>query len=161
MQRFLKYRRQSLPLLALLLLHATPAVANEELDRVYDRGTLVIETGGSGCYAFDVWLAISRPQQRRGLMHVRDLQDFAGMLFVYGEPGIRSMWMKNTYIPLDMLFIRDDGTVESIAAHTEPLSLRSVSSDGPVTYVLELNAGTAERLRIRPGSRVHLPEGIG
>ena len=64
------------------------------------------------------------------------------------------MWMKNTYLPLDMLFIREDGTVSSIVANTEPLSLRSISSEEPVTYVLELNAGIAERLGIVPGDRI-------
>jgi uncharacterized protein len=68
-----------------------------------------------------------------------------------------SMWMKNTYISLDMLFIRPDGTIARIAANTEPLSTRTVSSGEPVLSVLELNAGSAARLGIRPGDRVEHP----
>ena len=87
-------------------------------------------------------------------MHVRDLAANAGMLFVYTRAARLSMWMKNTYIPLDILFIRGDGSVSSIVSHTEPLSLKSISSIEPVTFVLELNAGTAERLNIGPESQV-------
>jgi uncharacterized membrane protein (UPF0127 family) len=78
------------------------------------------------------------------------------MLFVYREPAYLSMWMKNTFIPLDMLFVRADGSVASIAAHTEPQSERSIAADEPVRYVLELNAGTTARLGIVPGSRLFL-----
>jgi uncharacterized membrane protein (UPF0127 family) len=82
------------------------------------------------------------------LMFVRDMPPFTGMLFVYGDAGVHSMWMKNTYIPLDIAFIRDDGRISSIARNTEPLSLKSISSVEPVSYALELNAGVTERLHI-------------
>ena len=96
------------------------------------------------------------PRERaQGLMFRESLEPDAGMLFVYAEPDGRSMWMKNTYIPLDILFIRNDGTVSSVARHTEPLSLRSISSVEPVTLVLELNAGTTDRLKIGPGNQVY------
>jgi uncharacterized membrane protein (UPF0127 family) len=96
-------------------------------------------------------------QQRRGLMFVRDLPAFTGMLFAYPEPGPRSMWMKNTFIPLDILFVRADGAVSSVARQTEPQSLRSIASIEPVTYVLELSAGITESLGIDEQSRVLLP----
>ena len=85
-------------------------------------------------------------------MFVKELPATTGMLFVYEEDQIISMWMKNTYIPLDMVFVRADGTVASIARDTEPLSLRSVASSETVRFVLELNAGTARRLHIDEAS---------
>ncbi len=124
------------------------------LDATFDRSTIVIDADRHRCYRFDVYLADSAAQQRRGLMHVRELPRMTGMLFSYRGPGMRSMWMKNTYIPLDMLFIRKDGTVASIVAHTEPLSLAQITSSEPVVYVLELNAGVTEQLDIGSDSRV-------
>ena len=125
-----------------------------DLDAAFGKATMVISASSLACYRFDLWLARERPQQTRGLMFVRDLPADTGMLFIYDSPGRRSMWMKNTYLPLDMLFIREDGTVSSIVTNTEPLSLRSISSQEPVTYVLELNAGVTERLGIVPGDRI-------
>ena len=131
-----------------------PAYGPADLDEAFGKATMVISASSLACYRFDLWLARERPQQTRGLMFVRDLPDDTGMLFIYPEPGRRSMWMKNTYLPLDMLFIREDGTVSSVVSNTEPLSLRSISSEEPVTYVLELNAGITERLGIVPGDRI-------
>jgi uncharacterized membrane protein (UPF0127 family) len=76
------------------------------------------------------------------------------MLFVYADEDYRSMWMKNTYIPLDMLFARRDGGVSSIESDTEPLSEKSLRSAEPVTFVLELNAGTSTQLAIDEDSRL-------
>jgi uncharacterized membrane protein (UPF0127 family) len=87
-------------------------------------------------------------------MFVRDLPQFTGMLFVYDGSSTVSMWMKNTFIPLDMVFARRDGTVSSIVRNTEPQSLRSIASIEPVAFVLELNAGTTERLFIDESSRL-------
>ena len=141
-----------------LLLANGTSIADEALDRAFGRDSIVIETSGSACYEFDVYLALTPEQQRRGLMHVRRLPQFTGMLFVYGGDDVRAMWMKNTYIPLDILFIRSDGSVESIAQMTEPLSLRSIASGQAVRYVLELNGGVAEKLGIDSRSTVYLPE---
>ena len=94
----------------------------------------------------------------RGLMYVRYMPEFTGMLFVYRQQRVLSMWMKNTYIPLDMLFIRADGSIANIATHTEPLSLESVRAIESLNFVLELNAGVTERLGINTESRVHFPE---
>jgi hypothetical protein len=77
------------------------------------------------------------------------------MLFVYERPRTLSMWMKNTYIPLDILFIRADGSIANIAQHTTPLSLDSISAIEPLNFVLELNAGVTGRLRIDSDSVVH------
>jgi uncharacterized membrane protein (UPF0127 family) len=144
--------------LALVSLLATPAVADDELERAFERTSIVIEAADAACYGFDVYLAFTNEQQRRGLMHVRQLPRFMGMLFVYHSDDFRSMWMKNTFIPLDILFIRSDGTVSSVEAMNEPLTLTSIASVEPVRYVLELNGGLAAELGIDAGSIVYLPE---
>jgi len=134
--------------LILALLLSGQSYTGDDLDSAFGTGTLVISASENACYHFDIWIATSNQQHARGLMHVRDMPDDAGMLFIYSEPRRLSMWMKNTYIPLDMLFIRQDGTVSSVVSNTEPLSLRSISSIEPVTFVLELNAGITDRLNI-------------
>ena len=133
------------------------SLGDDELASAFDQGSIIIEASENACYRFDVYLATSREQHLRGLMHVRELPEFSGMLFIYGAPSTQSMWMKNTYISLDILFIRADGTIANIETDTEPLSLSSIRSLGPVSYVLELNAGTATRLHIDDNSRVHFP----
>ena len=120
----------------------------------FPRSTLTIDTAG-GPKTFQVEVAANETQRGRGLMCRPSLGADQGMLFDFGTVGEVSMWMKNTLIPLDMVFIRKDGTVARIGARTVPLSLTVVSSDEPVLGVLELNAGTAERLGIKPGDRVH------
>ncbi len=114
---------------------------------------LVIETG-TGSHAFEVELAATEKQRRLGLMFRRKLAPNAGMLFDYVRSRPVAMWMKNTYIPLDMLFITADGRVVNIAKRTVPHSLKSISSAGRVRAVLEVNAGTADRLGIVAGALV-------
>ena len=114
---------------------------------------LVIESGGRS-HAFTVELAATEKTRRLGLMFRRRLAPDAGMLFDYVRPQPVAMWMKNTYIPLDMLFIAADGRVVNIARRAVPRSLRSIPSAGPVRAVLEVNAGTVDRLGIAPGAQV-------
>ena len=114
---------------------------------------LVIETG-TGSHTFEVELAATEKQRRLGLMFRRKLAPNAGMLFDYVRSRPVAMWMKNTYIPLDMLFIAADGRVVNIAKRTVPHSLKSISSAGRVRAVLEVNAGTADRLGIVAGALV-------
>lgn len=158
MSRFIARTGRALATVALLemLFLASPA-AGQDLDEAFARDAIVVVSSAGECYHFDVWLAVTRDQQRRGLMYVRDLPPFAGMLFIYPESEQHSMWMKNTFIPLDILFIGEDGGVSSIARRTEPLSLRSIASVEPVRYVLELNAGVTETLGIDEESRILLP----
>lgn len=139
---------------------AAPTHADDlpDIDEAFSKDILVIETADNGCFKFDVYIAVTNAQQQRGLMFVRYLPEWSGMLFLYQPAGIRSMWMKNTYIPLDILFARADGTVSSIESNTEPLSLKSISAIEPVGFVLELNAGTATRLGIEAGSRLVLEQ---
>ena len=119
----------------------------------FETSPLAIETA-DGRIDFTVELAISQAQMRQGLMYRRKMARDAGMLFVYGWPRPSSMWMKNTYIPLDMLFIDSDGRIVRIAERTVPQSLAVVSSGAPVRAVLELNGGSAARFGIAPGDRV-------
>lgn len=129
-----------------------PKIAS--LDEFFERDELVILNDDGDRLSFDIYLATSFEQQRRGLMFVRDLPEKTGMLFVYDDDSMRSMWMKNTYIPLDIVFARRDGSVSSVIHDTEPLSLQSLSSIEPVTYVLELNAGVARRYKIGAASQL-------
>jgi len=132
----------------------TTSAGVTSLDGDFDRSTLLIESDDGLQHTLDIYLAISFEQQRRGLMFVRKMPENTGMLFVYDETDYHSMWMKNTYISLDMVFARADGTVSSVIHDTQPLSLDSQASIEPVNYVLELSAGTARRLQIGPRSRI-------
>jgi len=103
---------------------------------------------------FDVELAVTERQQSQGLMFRRSMAANAGMLFDYGALKQIQMWMKNTYIPLDMIFIDSNGKVINIVERTIPESLIIISSRGRARAVLELNSGTASRLGIKEGDRV-------
>ena len=118
--------------------------------------TLTLLTAG-GATKIDIEVAASMDEQMRGLMYRTTLADTAGMLFPYDPPHELTMWMKNTYIPLDMVFIRPDGVVHRIEMRTEPLSETVIASGGPVAAVLELAGGAAERLGLKPGDRIDYP----
>ena len=137
-----------------LALLALPASGNEELDARFAKDVLLVEASRWACYRFDIYVAATDAQRSRGLMEVRDLPATTGMLFVYAGDRVASMWMKNTFISLDMIFARLDGTVSSVIANTEPQSLKSQSAIEPVAFVLELNAGTAAKLGIDENSRI-------
>ena len=126
----------------------------QSLEGDFDRGTLIIDSDDGLQHELDVYLAISFEQQRRGLMFVRKMPETTGMLFIYEDTDYHSMWMKNTYISLDLVFAREDGSVSSVIHEAQPLSLTSQASIEPVNYVLELNAGTARRLHIGNKSRI-------
>jgi len=87
-------------------------------------------------------------------MYVRKMPDDVGMLFVYEHPTMISMWMKNTYISLDMIFIGEDGRILSIASDTVPHSLATISSGKPAIGILEINAGISKKLGLAPGQVV-------
>ena len=111
----------------------------------------------SGVHVFAVELASTPQEQATGLMFRRELPEGRGMLFDFHHEQPTSFWMKNTYIPLDMIFIRGDGRILRIAENTVPLSEALVPSGGPVRAVLEVNAGMARKLGIAPGDRVAHP----
>lgn len=138
-------------LVALLLFVLASALAFSE---TFSTEPLTIRKADGTSAAFTVELAISADQRARGLMNRKEMAAERGMLFDFGLTRRVAMWMKNTYLPLDMLFIREDGTISRIAADTEPQSEAIIDSREPVHFVLELNAGTSARLGIAPGDRV-------
>lgn len=107
-----------------------------------------------GTYNLSVELAVNKVERARGLMSRKEMPPNAGMLFDFERNELVTMWMKNTFISLDMLFLDSFGTIVSITRDTQPQSLRQISSAGPVRGVLELNAGTVNRLGIKEGDRI-------
>ncbi len=113
--------------------------------------------GKTGVHVFSIEIAENDAERAKGLMYRKELLEGKGMLFDFKREQDVSMWMQNTYIPLDMLFIRGDGRILTIAENTEPMSTRIVSSGGAVRAVLEVIGGTVRKLGIAPGDRVAHP----
>jgi uncharacterized protein len=111
----------------------------------------------SGVHVFSVELAITDEERQKGLMFRRSLPESTGMLFDFKRDQDISMWMRNTYVSLDMIFIRADGRIQRIAENTETESDRIIPSGGPVRAVLEVVAGTAKKFGIAAGDRVASP----
>jgi uncharacterized membrane protein (UPF0127 family) len=153
-------RADGLAVLAILVgMVTTPAAALEPARLVagFPRGQLVLDTAGPRCLLIDTWFPGAPEQRAQGLMFVESLGEFEGMYFGSAAPAELVMWMKNTRLSLDMVFVRADGTVGRIAADTEPYSTRHIPSEGAVIGVLELNAGFARRWRVVAGTRVRSP----
>jgi uncharacterized membrane protein (UPF0127 family) len=119
---------------------------------VFSRLEIISASGKT--HIFKVELANTPESRNQGLMHRRSMSSDAGMLFDFGIENRVSMWMKNTLIPLDMLFIDAQGKIVNIAERTIPHSLESIPANKPVRFVLELNGGSASRLGIKPGDQV-------
>ncbi len=153
-----RHRLAGLTATVLLGLASGPAVSLEPSHLVtgFPRGQAVLETAGPRCLLLDVYFASTAAQRAQGLMFVEALPEFEGMYFGYDSPVELTMWMKNTVLPLDMLFIREDRTVGRIARNTPPFSTERITSGGPVVGVLELNADFARRWRVEPGTRLLL-----
>ncbi len=111
----------------------------------------------TGVHVFSVELVATEAERARGLMYRQELPEEHGMLFDFEREEPVAMWMHDTYIPLDMIFIRGDGRILRIAERTEPLSDRIIPSGGPVRAVLEVAGGTAKKLGIAPGDRIGHP----
>jgi uncharacterized protein len=124
------------------------------LAQAAETSPLTIDTT-HGPQRFSVELALTPEQMALGLMYRRSLAPYSGMLFVYPSERPVAFWMKNTFIPLDMLFIGADGHIRRIVMRTVPLSTIPISSVDAVRAVLEVNSGTADRLGIKPGDVVH------
>ncbi len=116
---------------------------------------LVIVTRDGASHVFDVEMATTDEQQTTGEMFRTKTTQGGGMLFDWGFPRASQMWMKNTLVPLDMIFINADGKIRSIAENTVPQSLAVIDSHGPVRATLEVAAGTTAKLGIRVGDTVH------
>ena len=144
----------AVPLVFSSLVEPSAAARPAHLLASFERSTGILETSRDQCLKIELYLANTPDQQRQGLMRIEYLGPNEGMLFRYPEAGLISMWMKNTYISLDMMFIRADGVISSIARHTQPESTRTVAAEEPVTMVLEVNAGFSDRKKIEPGNRL-------
>lgn len=152
-----KGRLAFVPFILLLLVgYQLPAVGEPQ---VLDKSELVLESGDRA-FRFEVELADEPEERRVGLMHRLEMSPAAGMLFDFGQNQPVSMWMRNTYVPLDMLFIDEQGQIVNIGHDTVPHSEEIVASDGPVRFVLEVSAGTSRLLGIKPGDIVR-HEAIG
>lgn len=152
-------RRSALGLLCLPLLLfvlSAPAAAQsgpiEDLSN-FPQTSLAIESGKSR-HDFTIWVADTPQREEQGLMFVRELPANRGMLFPLRAPRTMSMWMKNTYIELDMVFIGTDGRVSKIVERAVPQSLTTIDSGGPISAVLEIRGGEAARLGVHTGDRV-------
>jgi hypothetical protein len=148
-ERFGRAAAVALLLALAVLVSRTPALAA-------DPDTLEI-VSKTGVHVFTVELAVTDEQRAHGLMERRSLPEGQGMLFKFEPDQNILMWMHNTYISLDMIFIRGDGRILRIAENTTPLSDRTISSGGPARGVLEVIAGTARKLGLAPGDRVAHP----
>lgn len=139
-----------------------PGIATADTEPLFQfpQSTASIHTAAGHDVKFRIWTADRPNRQEQGLMFVRDMDDHAGMLFIFQGSQQITMWMKNTYLSLDMLFLDEQGRIDFIALRTKPLSLDLIQAPRPVTAVLELKGGITERLGIHIGDRV-LAEGLG
>jgi uncharacterized membrane protein (UPF0127 family) len=147
--------RRSFWLLPLLLLVASGGLAVAQLAQFPTAELTVVTAGGS--HKFTVELATTPAQMEQGLMFRRSLAPDSGMLFDFKTPSMATMWMKNTLIPLDMLFVDEHGRIVNIAERAVPESTDTIAAAAPVRAVIELNGGTVARLGIRPGDQVVFP----
>jgi uncharacterized membrane protein (UPF0127 family) len=150
----------ALAVLTAALFSPATALADAEPLFQFPQSTASIRTAAGHNVKFQIWTADRPNRQEQGLMFVRDLDNHAGMLFIFQGSRAISMWMKNTYISLDMLFLDEQGRIDYIAPRTKPLSLDLIQAPRPVTAVLELKGGITERLGIHIGDKV-LAEGLG
>jgi len=144
---------------AAVVAFAAIPLAGAEL-ATFKHSSLTIDTA-SGSHHFSIELALTPAQQEQGLMFRRSLPPDAGMLFDFGEARGASFWMRNTLIPLDMLFIDADGHIADIHERAVPLSEDPIDSKVPVRAVLEVNGGTVSRLGIKRGDRIVHPAFAG
>ena len=142
-------------LVTLLIAFAVPAHADTaEPLSAFPHDVLAVATPDARMHRFNVWIADSDRRRAQGLMFVKELDPTQGMLFVYTSSQHVAIWMKNTYIPLDIVFIRADGRIARITPDAKPHSLTTMESGEAVSAVLELPAGTAKKLNIHPGAIV-------
>ena len=138
------------------LMLAAVAARGQPADVQFKRSSLTIVTGGRDL-KFEVDLATNDAERSRGLMFRKQLGAYEGMLFDFYQEMQVSFWMKNTLIPLDMVFIAADGTVKHVHANAVPMSTDAIPSLYPVRAVLEINGGSAALLGIKPGDKVKHP----
>ena len=141
---------------ALFIALAAPAFAQTAKDDVVDFGApvpLAVVTADS-THTFQIERAITEDQQARGMMFRESMEADSGMLFEFAEPKIATIWMKNTPLPLDIIFVRSNGKILKIEHMAQPYKLRSASSEAVVAAVLELQGGRSKELGIMPGDLI-------
>ncbi len=152
-------------LAALLLAAASACTAAGTAERLagFPRGQVLIVASSQRCLLVEAWSAVTEAQRARGLMYVDSLGEFEGMYFGYPEPALITMWMKNTVLSLDMLFVGADGRIARVAARTTPWSEDLIRSGTPVVGVLEVNGGFAASWGVAAGDRLTVlqPAGAG
>jgi uncharacterized membrane protein (UPF0127 family) len=124
----------------------------------FPRETIVIETRSARRHSFDAWRADTPATRAQGLMFVREMRPDQAMFFVYEPPQHVAMWMKNTLLPLDMLFVDEAGCVAKAVRDARPGSLDTISADGQIALVVEFKGGTTKALGIEAGDRVLRPD---
>jgi len=147
-------------LVAVFALFLVPLARAQQQPLVTFKHDELTITGAGGAHKFQIELATDNAQREQGLMYRQTMAPDAGMLFLYDRSQPVAMWMENTYIPLDMLFIAADGHIVNIRQRAVPHSQENIGSAGPVKAVLELNGGTVSRLDIKVGDKVAGP-GLG
>jgi len=144
-------------IIGILLLYAAgtaDAIEPERLVRAFGQGQITLVTAAKGCTAVDVYIARSQEQRAQGLMQVSAMHRHEGMIFIYPGKRIISMWMKNTLIPLDMVFADEQGVIVHVHPDAVPHDTSIISSVAPAALVLELNAGSINTFGIAVGDRI-------
>ena len=149
-----------LPKILLLLSAIVATLFGPAPGRAAPAESLIVHAGGSA-YRFEIELATTPDQRERGLMYRKSLGANAGMLFMYPDEEPVAFWMKNTLIPLDMLFIKADGQIVHVARNAAPLDETPIASGQPVRAVLEINGGAADALGIKEGDTVEYKGAAG
>jgi hypothetical protein len=147
----------TLPLLLLLAGFAAAAAGARDALlplSMFPRERVAVETRSARRHLFEAWRAETPETRAQGLMFVKDLRPDQAMIFTYAPAQRAGMWMKNTLIPLDMLFVDESGCVVKVHERARPGSLETIAADTPVVLVVELAGGTAQTLGIGPGDRV-------
>ena len=139
--------------LAFFLFACDNSTSAQSVDLNNVRNLVIVSRDGKE-HVFQVEIALTQSEQAKGLMGRTEMDADKGMLFVFNGEAERGFWMKNTLIPLDMIFIKQDGTIHHVHDSAKPNDLTSVKSNGPVSAVLELNGGTTKRLGIQAGDIV-------
>jgi hypothetical protein len=117
----------------------------------------LIITAANSCILFDVYVAQTGLHKQQGLMHIESLDEYEGMIFIYNQRDKVSMWMKNTLIPLDMIFVDGQGQVATIHRNAVPMSEEIISSGTEVVAVIELNGGATKRFNVESGNTIIFP----
>ncbi len=144
---------QTLLAFAVLAFYAFPVHAVEPQQQL-PTDFITVRTASGQEYSYEVEMALTGGQQSSGLMGRTHMEDHEGMLFVFGDNGSRTFWMKDTLIPLDMIFIAHDGTINHIHHSAKPQDTSKITSDRPAMAVLEINGGLAGMLGIKEGDKV-------